>query len=215
MAREARDQPTPLLCPSSIPSLFRELQGEWNLRRRIASATASLPSGDFDGKAIFTPVGGEGEYGATRELLYEESGIFRSECNTLPEFRATKQYIYALELDTIQVYFVKTDGVSRDAHFHQLDSKEGCSQTQVGELEPAVLLTVPSAHCCGRDLYQVRYHFVMNNAGSLQRFRVVYSAKGPRKNYWTEGWYTRTTQKGIEADHDSAVARIRLTMPAL
>ncbi|KAI5852503.1 hypothetical protein DFP73DRAFT_532945 [Morchella snyderi] len=129
-------------------AVFRALQGQWSLSRRITSQNSIFPSGVFTGTAEFrpreatftsllqhTPTGPtctttnithippqKTPGGECVEYLYSETGTFLTDTGFT--MTGVRSYIYCYHPieDTITVWFVKTDGSNGvDYFFHALE----------------------------------------------------------------------------------------------
>jgi hypothetical protein len=46
------------------------------------------------------------------------------------------------------------------------------------------------SHWCSPDTYEVRYEFYFKGA-DIERWKIEYKVKGPKKDYTMETWYMR------------------------
>ncbi|KAI9715777.1 MAG: hypothetical protein M1812_005776 [Candelaria pacifica] len=160
---------------------FRALQGKWKLTRQLKSAIASFPSGEFTGTAHFHPRLPT-QAGFDAEYLYVEEGDFVTENGM--RMSGSRRYVYRLnhEIDKISVWFVKgDDGLTADYLFNELEfEKRGGEEGWVARGD----------HLCESDQYHSQYLFAFR-AVSLERLRIGYSVKGPKKEYVSQGEYSR------------------------
>ncbi|KAI9728932.1 MAG: hypothetical protein M1828_000017 [Chrysothrix sp. TS-e1954] len=162
---------------------FRALQGRWTMRRRLDSALASSPSGEFVGTAQFHPRHPTDEE-FDFEHLYVEEGSFRTEHGIGMAARRQYVYRYAEARDTLSVWFVREDGASADYVFHELDfGGEGAEQGKGRWAAKA-------EHLCVDDMYRTRYGFSFAGV-ALDRFEVAHEVKGPAKDYTSTATYSR------------------------
>lgn len=172
--------------PFLTTGTFHALSGSWTINRTLTSYHSALPSGTFTGSAIFaarTPTSRVKNVDA--EYLYSETGVFKT--NTGLEMHAGRKYIYRLQTGTeeISVWFVGDDGESAAGLGWRLGSDQ---------LDDHGKMVMKGGHLCGEDQYDARYEFQRETdqqESSIERFRLIYQVKGPRKNYLSETWFTR------------------------
>jgi hypothetical protein len=168
-------------------AVFRSLQGKWILNRSYLSRRPEYPSGPSTGTAEFIPrtatLASDVKSNETRrEYLYSEQTELMA-FNGL-KLNGTQQYIYQYhELDDkLEVFFCKRDEkFSLDYFFHRLEFVfyEGQREWRA-----------KASHFCSPDNYKVGYTFFFKGA-DLERWKIEYEVKGPRKDYNMETWYTR------------------------
>jgi hypothetical protein len=183
-------------------AVFRSLLGEWRLERDLVSRLPSHPSGRFVGTAQFllragTADGrGSGDDAKEEDLgmeyLYIEDGNFTASNGMT--FRATRRYVYRYDeaRDVLSVWFACTDDNTRaDYLFHGLefipppeedDEEENRARSKGWQAK--------ASHLCIDDLYNVQYEFNFK-AVNLQRWKIGYTVRGPKKDYTIDGVYSR------------------------
>ncbi|KAH0537063.1 hypothetical protein FGG08_006104 [Glutinoglossum americanum] len=174
------------------------LQGTWRLSRALKSRISSFPSGTFTGTASFHSRLPTGE-GFDAEYLYIEDGELVTDEGL--RMRGSRRYVwrYEEEEDKLSVWFVKTnDGMSVDYFFHELEfcgRSEGRGGGGGGGdgfdegVEEGGWIAI-GHHLCEKDDYSSRYKFVFAGT-AVRKFGVRYQVVGPKKDYFTETWYTR------------------------
>ncbi|KAI9697673.1 MAG: hypothetical protein M1836_004623 [Candelina mexicana] len=160
---------------------FRAMQGKWRLSRQLTSANVNFPSGTFTGTAYFHPRLPT-QTGFDAEYLYIEEGEFVTAKSL--RMSGSRRYVYRLnhEKDKISVWFVKgDDGLSADYLFNELEfERRGGQEGWVAR----------GHHLCESDQYHSEYLFAFR-AVALERFRIGYFVKGPKKEYISQGEYSR------------------------
>ena len=180
-------------------AVFRSLHGSWILNRTYVSRHPDYPSGVSTGIAEFVPRQSSTSSPSTSqetpaireplilEYLYSESTELTT--STGLKIAGTKQYIYQYDepIDKLEVYFVKRDsGSSLESLFHRLDF-----EVPLDENPPRKTPWCANAsHWCSPDTYEVRYTFSFKGA-DVEKWKIEYEVKGPRKDYSMETWYTR------------------------
>jgi hypothetical protein len=160
---------------------FRAMQGTWNLTRRLTSALPTFPSGEFKGIASFRPrYPTDPKYDA--EYLYVEEGTLTTREGA--SMRGSRRYVYRyLEAtDKITVWFVKADNWSVDYFFHELEFKPHSEKMDGWHAS--------GHHLCKPDNYNPQYSFNFRGV-ALEKFRVKYIVKGPKKDYVSDSWFSR------------------------
>ncbi|QIW97686.1 hypothetical protein AMS68_003204 [Peltaster fructicola] len=169
-------------------AVFRALQGEWAISRRIESKNTSFPSGTLTGTAFFHPRFPTKDKSAQAfdlEYLYIETGVYRT--TTGAEMNASRRYVYRYTEveDKISVWFVKPDREYEvDYLFHNLQF----SPPDVTETEGASIAAAD--HLCINDMYKTRYRLPMKGI-SLPSFWIEHSVHGPAKDYVSKTTYER------------------------
>ena len=193
-------------------AVFRSLHGSWILNRTCVSRHPDYPSGAGTGTAEFVArqtsispksstsqetSADDGEPRNLVEYLYSE----RTELTTSAGLKltGTKQYIYQYDEpnDKLEVYFVKRDsGSSIESLFHRLDFEEEVpldehANTNANAAPPTKTpWCAKASHWCSPDRYEVRYMFFFKGA-DVEKWKIEYEVKGPKKDYSIETWYTR------------------------
>jgi hypothetical protein len=182
---------------SMAAAIFRSLQGRWTLNRTYISRRPDYPSGLSTGTAEFTSrsvltastVGDRASPGSKTQAddtdyLYFETTEFTT--STGLRLSGTQRYIYRYaELqDKIEVFFTNRDeAASVGSFFHRVDIKT-----------PDTLGLLPwkaeASHFCSPDTYEVAYTFVFNGP-DLEKWKIEYEVRGPKKDYSMETWYSR------------------------
>lgn len=184
---------------SPVIDLFLKLKGNWRLRRELASAVASYPSGSLNGTAAFEekpPT--DPEY--DMEYLYSEYG----QLTTKQGFKlsASRRYVYRYQksTDQITVWFVKPeDGLAVDYFFHTLNFSPS------EEPYPSNGIRATGHHLCVNDDYYAHYRFNFQG-GRHQAWEVKYVVKGPNKDYSATSQYCRENENSplnIFSGHES------------
>ena len=191
------------------PAVFRSLHGSWILNRTYNSRHPQHPSGVNTGTAEFIPrqasslssspstsQAPQGIHSDSNKLEYlysEHTELTNSAGLNLAE---TKHYIYQYDepTDKLEVYFTRQDsGSSLDSLFHQVEFDIRAPLDLENAPPPPDLKTpwkARGSHCCSLDTYEVRYMFYFKGA-DVERWRIEYEVKGPKKDYSMETWYTR------------------------
>ena len=163
-------------------AVFRALQGKWVLNRTYLSRRPEYPSGPSVGIAEFIPrIVGESK-DTRREYLYSEKTELTASNGI--KLNGTQQYIYQYDdlTDKFEVFFCKRDEkFTLDYFFHSLKFVPHEGQTE---------WRAEASHFCSPDNYEVGYTFYFKGA-DLERWKIEYDVKGPRKDYNMETWYTR------------------------
>ena len=182
-------------------AVFRSLHGSWILNRTYVSRHPDYPSGLSTGTAEFiprqtsssssppstsqeTPANNEPR---NLEYLYSE----RTELTTSAGLKlaGTKQYIYQYDEpnDKLEVYFAKRDSESSlESLFHRLGFEVPLDENA----PPKTPWCAKASHWCSPDTYEVRYMFSFKGA-DVEKWKIEYEVRGPRKDYSMETWYTR------------------------
>ncbi|KAL9618854.1 MAG: hypothetical protein Q9204_008352, partial [Flavoplaca sp. TL-2023a] len=168
--------------------VFDALGGTWNINREIKSALPTSPSGQFSGEARFdrrppTALAFEKEY------LYVESGKFITDQSL--KFPATRRYVYRYQQasDSITAWFVKPDdNTAVDYLFHEIRLDDGNELSTHDSLPASFVIKANSYHLCGKDQYTPTYILQLTE-GHLEQWKLVYSVKGPQKDYTAEASY--------------------------
>lgn len=173
---------------------FDQLEGRWQLRRRIvdlsghmkaddtgvvAAATTSL-SGRLAGMATFTRID-------AASMAYMETGELLLRDGT--RLKAVRRYVYRMETDGACVIEF-ADGPDSGRRFLRFSQALSENAAEKAAAEASGSWTVADDHLCGRDLYQAEYRFLNFTTGPsaaqacekpvlLQRTLV----SGPRKDY--------------------------------
>jgi len=175
--------------PSEVMSetIFRELEGTWNLSRKITSQIRDLPSGRFVGSAVLTSrPSTHSQY--NRELLYTEDGDFEAE-NGL-RFQARRSYVYRFERTTrtVSAWFIKPDNSnSVDYLFHRINFQSEVVDSMPNDSSHKAY-TAAGYHLCVKDHYDANYQFHYDD-NRLERWHVQYVVKGPAKDYMASATY--------------------------
>ncbi|KAF2755973.1 hypothetical protein EJ05DRAFT_502447 [Pseudovirgaria hyperparasitica] len=178
--------------PTSTLLIFRSLVGTWQLERTLSSKLTTHPSGTVEGSATFNTHNEsvrdikEGE-----EVMYEESGSFKT--NNGLEFSVRRRYLYRYDpkSDEISVLFVKEDGKTDDGLFVQLQILDGENDGITRKARSK------ETHVCAADLYDAAYEFHTQKPsggeglGGMAEFHVRYDVRGPQKDYTSATIYTR------------------------
>lgn len=173
------------------PAAFRALQGQWKVTREITSARPSYPSGVFTGEASMHPRYPTDE-GYAAEFLYVEKGELVTSQGL--HMSGSRSYVYRLsklEPQAITVWFVKLDNGSREVDylFHEIEfdhkSGEGGQNDHVSGWRAK-----GSPHLCIADHYDTEYWFKFH-AIEMKEWGIIYSVKGPEKDYRTHATYVR------------------------
>ncbi|KAF2033884.1 hypothetical protein EK21DRAFT_108674 [Setomelanomma holmii] len=162
-------------------AIFRGLQGAWKLYRTI---TGRHGGGDFEGTASFHPrTPTDPSYSA--EYLYFEQGTFRMECGD--SFPAHRAYVYRYNeaTDKISAWFADTDGKTTTTLFNTWNIR-----TPRGEDDEDGWVA-EGYHWCAPDAYTNKCGFRFRGA-TIQDFDIVYTVKGPNKDYTHESKYERS-----------------------
>lgn len=180
-------------------ALFRALLGPWTLNRTIKSRHPGYPSGKLIGTAHFHPrTPTDSAFDA--EYLFVEDGDFVTETGI--RFRASRRYVYryAERDDKLSVWFVKTDNLTVDYLFHELEIISPHDGHEQGETkEKAGVVVQPEKdrrwkarahHLCIDDTYDPEYEFEFAGV-EVREWSVGYSVKGPQKDYWIGSVFTR------------------------
>jgi len=147
----------------TIQQIFQTLAGTWTLHRTISGA------GHVDGIACFKAV-------AMNGLHYQEAGVFTALAKG-NKYQIEREYFYGYDTanNKISVHFAQAEQATdllHDLHFI-----------------PASLETIPLAtalHHCRYDKYEAQYSFFNDD-----QFKLIYSVKGPAKNYTVETLFNR------------------------
>ena len=180
--------PGPIISKSICEHVFDALGGAWTINREINSALPTCPSGQFSGEAQFarrppTALGFEKEY------LYNENGKFITDQSL--NFPATRRYVYRYQQasDSITAWFVKPDdNTAVDYLFHEVRLDDGNELSTHGSLPASCVIKASSYHLCGKDHYTPTYILQLTE-GHLEQWKLVYSVKGPQKDYTAEASY--------------------------
>ncbi|CAF4894358.1 unnamed protein product [Rotaria sp. Silwood1] len=150
---------------SIADAIFRSLnESKWTFERILKGKPCD---GIVHGQAQFN-------ISQSNELIYKEQGklILSSE----KQFDITQKYIYVYNKneDVINVYFVDNNTNKRSLIFHTIyfQSKNFLSNEWIAN----------GQHLCNQDYYFVSYLFVFNQI-NLSRFEIIYTVKGPTKDY--------------------------------
>lgn len=171
---------------------FRAMHGIWKMQRNLTSSIATYPSGKFTGVARFHPrLPTNSKYDA--EYLYIEEGELATDRGIT--MRVSRRYVYRYQEHTDQMtaWFVKPeDSKSVDYLFHglrfQVPGDESVTASTIHDVDRGWVAT--GHHLCIDDDYNSRYLFRFRGA-ALERFKIGYEVKGPKKDYMTDTWYTR------------------------
>ncbi|KAI9755035.1 MAG: hypothetical protein M4579_004438 [Chaenotheca gracillima] len=169
---------------------FRALHGKWRLSRELKSAISSFPSGTFTGQASFHPRQPTHQDHDAEYLYVEEGELQTTSGMTL---KGSRKYVYRYreDLDQISAWFVKTGSEEEtkivDYLFHKLDISN--DQDSAFKNRPEGWIA-KGGHLCVEDQYDSEYLFRFR-AVSLEKFRIRYTVKGPKKDYTSEAWYNR------------------------
>jgi len=180
------------------PAVFRSLHGSWILNRTYISRHPHDPSGVGTGTAEFIPRQAElppstsqetralNDEPRNMEYLYSEQIELTTAAGL--KLAGTKQYIYQYDEpnDKLEVYFTKRDySSSLDSLFHRVDF-EAPSETAL----PKTPWRAKGSHWCSPDTYEVKYMFYFKGV-DVEKWKIEYEVKGPKKDYSMETWYTR------------------------
>ena len=168
---------------------FRAMQGTWDVKRVLKSAIPTYPSGTFSGIAQFHPRQPTDQQYDTEYLYAEEGDLVTENGMTM---RGSRQYAYRYEerSDAITAWFIKPqDGRSVDYLFHKL---RFCVMEAGDEKANTIRegWVATGHHLCVADDYDSSYLFHFRGA-ALERFKIQYIVKGPKKDYVSETWYER------------------------
>ena len=184
-------------------AVFRSLHGSWIINRTCVSRHPDYPSGVSTGTAEFIPrqtssppepsasqeTPANGEPRNLVEYLYSESTELTTSAGL--KLAGTKQYIYQYDEpnDKLEVYFAKRDpGWSLESLFHRINFEEVPLDGNASS--PKTPWHAKASHWCNPDMYEVRYTFSFKSA-DVEKWKIEYEVKGPKKDYTIETWYTR------------------------
>lgn len=180
-------------------AIFRSLHGIWVLNRNYTSHLPDYPSGPSVGTAEFTPrkILSESHLEPDNqnyetEYLYSEKTEFST--STGLKLSGTQRYIYRYDepKDKLEVYFAeRDDAVSRGNRFHQviLEPPSDALSTQTSK-STMLPWRAKAGHYCSPDTYDGSYTFFFKGA-DLEKWKIEYVVKGPKKDYTMESWYSR------------------------
>lgn len=191
-----------IAAPNLWSSIFIAMEGRWKIVRNLDSAAPTYPSGIFEGTAVFEkrpPTNPEYE----AEYLYLEDGKLTTQHGL--SLTATRRYVYRLQKGThaISSWFVKPDDGSTVHYlFHELNFAEtNDDQQKIGNIGH---LVATGYHLCIDDDYRVEYGFQARE-GTLPRWSLRYTVKGPKKDYIMDAEYARDDlPSGFKAERDSS-----------
>jgi hypothetical protein len=183
-------------------AVFRCLHGSWDLNRVYTSRLPEYPSGPSIGTADFNPrKASQGLAGDTDRVIYPVEYLYaeKTELTTSSgmKFAGTQHYLYRYDekQDEIEVYFTKRDDAfTLDYLFHYIRFRPESEEEQVSKV-PGKPWTIKARHPCGQDVYDVAYTFFFNGI-DVEKWKIEYEVKGPRKDYKMETWYTRPQKQG-------------------
>lgn len=165
-----------------LDTIFRGLEGSWQLRRSLVSQLPGFPSGTFEGRATMT------RHSAFNQssYLYHETGVLITDQGLRLE--ANRKYIYRYEPQDakISAWFVKEVEGQDDVDYlyHDLEfSFEDDRWVARGD------------HLCNMDMYWSFYDFRLQSSGTdaevLERWGLKAMVKGPSKDYTSDTVYFR------------------------
>ena len=167
-------------------AIFRALHGHWKLTRIYLSRLPEYPSGPSAGTVEFIPrkasQSTDERHRSKIEYLYSEKTILTT--STGLQLQGSQQYIYQYDEpnDKLEVYFAKRDEeATLDYLFHQVNLEPHSDSSP---------WKAKSSHFCDPDNYEVDYTFFFKGA-NLEKWKIEYEVKGPRKDYHMQTWYTR------------------------
>jgi cation diffusion facilitator CzcD-associated flavoprotein CzcO len=187
-------------------AVFRSLHGSWIINRSYSSRHPEYPSGASTGTAEFIPRQASSSSSTSQEprgihsgpknleYLYSEQTELTTSAGL--KLAGTKQYIYQYDepTDKLEVFFSRRDaGSSLDSLFHRVDFDVRAPLNSENAPPPPDLKTpweAKGSHCCGPDTYEVKYMFYFKGA-DIERWKIKYEVKGPKKDYSMETWYMR------------------------
>lgn len=179
-------------CLFVAAAVFRSLHGPWQLSRRYTSRRPEYPSGPSTGTAEFVPRCASQAIsplveGAKIEYLYSEKTTLTTASGL--QLHGTQSYIYTYSQpnDQIEVFFARRDdGFRLDYLFHRIELLPKAEHENGGR----VPWRGTSEHFCSPDNYKVDYEFYFVGS-DLERFKIEYDVRGPKKDYTMQTWYTR------------------------
>ena len=186
-------------------AVFRSLHGSWIINRTCVSRHPDYPSGVSTGTAEFIPreassspnhsrsqeTLANGETNTLMEYLYSEQTELTTSAGL--KLTGTRQYIYQYDEpnDKLEIYFVRRDsGSSIESLFHRVDFEEVPLDEHGNAPTPKTPWRAKASHWCSPDMYQVQYTFSFKGA-DIEKWKIEYEVKGPKKDYSIETWYTR------------------------
>ena len=193
-----------------IGDIFHSLSGYWQLSRKCIGESGSENFGNLEGTATFTSRHPTDD-SRNGEELYSEVGCFISPKGL--RFETYRQYVWRFDTLTqnIDVWFVKADDQkSVDYLYHALKfpDKDSEGQRDTDMLE----LTASGDHLCGKDNYQVKYTFQVENQ-SVTRWTTRTTVCGPSKDYVLESTYTRKVEPEPHYDNESILTQLPTPEP--
>ena len=189
-------------------AVFRSLHGHWILNRTYISRYPGYPSGPSTGTAEFILRKISSTTRSAQEKLHHEDEIRKTESEYLYSEKTeltsstgltlsgTQKYIYRYDEtnDKLEVFFANRDeAVSLGDFFHAVDFElpptEEARLLQMSRSEKSPW-RAKASHLCSPDTYEVAYTFFFEGA-DLNKWKIEYEVKGPRKDYSIETWYRR------------------------
>lgn len=181
-------------------AIFRSLHGTWVLNRTYTSHLPDYPSGPSIGTAEFTPRKILSESHLESDHQIYETEYFYSEktefsTSTGLKLSGTQRYIYRYDesKDKLEVFFAqRDDAVSRGSRFHQVIIEPPSLDAPPIQASQSTMLPwrAKASHYCSPDTYDGSYTFFFKGA-DLEKWKIEYVVKGPKKDYTMESWYSR------------------------
>ena len=174
-------------------SVFRGLQGHWNITRELQSEKPEYPTGVFEGEAWFhprKPTLSNNTLAFDREYLYLESGTLKTDSGlSIPAYKSYA-WRFSEEPEKVSVWFVKMDARTVDYLYHELSFVAPAAGGLKVLLDGRVEWKAKGDHLCEADMYWTEYAFVLNGV-AVEKFEVVHRVQGPNKDYVSKTVYTR------------------------
>lgn len=147
---------------SNPRNFFRFLQSSWRIHRECYHLKQGVFAGQ--GTASFKLI-------APNELLYEENLQIEYHTHHPPSL-AHKEYLYKLEEDEINIYF--------------LDNGDSAFFLRMNFLEQQHPIIATGTHHCHPDIYSAK--FIHHNS---KEFGITYDISGPKKSHLISSKYLR------------------------
>ena len=183
-------------------AVFRSLHGVWDLNRVYTSRRPEYPSGPSVGTAEFIPRKASQIEPSNSNVMWPIEYLYaeKAELTTAngSKYTGTQHYLYRYDepQDRIEVFFTKRDkAFTLDYLFHYIKMQ---SRTEE-EIERKAPWQIKAVHPCGQDIYDVAYTFYFKGP-DLEKWKIEYEVRGPRKDYTMATWYTRPQQRKTSGD---------------